>query len=202
MGRELQCTVRSGGGQSEGKALLETNEIIFRGDFRLKIPFASLQSVAARGGKLHLKWQGKQAVFELGDEAEKWAHRILHPKTTAEKLGLKPGLRISVRRMPDDGFLQDARKAAAAFAEVKPLRDSDMIFCGVEVASDLAAVNQMVPSLASNGALWIVYPKGQKEISELQVLNSGRDAGLVDIKVVGYSATHTALKFVRPAAKR
>ena len=91
MGREIQCIASSGGEQSEGKALLETNEIIFRGDFRLKIPFASLQSVAARGGKLHLKWQGKQAVFELGDEAEKWAHRILHPKSTADKLGSNRG---------------------------------------------------------------------------------------------------------------
>ncbi len=202
MGREIQCIVSSGGEQSEGKALLETNEIIFRGDFRLKIPFASLQSVAARGGKLHLKWQGKQAVFELGDEAEKWAHRILHPKSTADKLGLKPGLRILIRQMPDDGFLQVARKTAAAFAEGKALRDSDMIFFGAEVASDLAAVSKVVPSLASNGAFWIVYPKGRKEITELQVFNSGRDADLVDIKVVSYSATHTALKFVRPKTKR
>lgn len=202
MGREIQCTVRSGGELSEGKALLETTEIMFRGDFRLKIPFASLQSVAARGGKLHLKWQGKQAVFELGDEAEKWAHRILHPKSTADKLGLKPGLRISMRQMPDDGFLQDARRAAAAFAEGKPLRDSDMVFLGAEAASDLAAVSKVVPSLASNGALWIVYPKGRKEITELQVLDAGRAAGLVDIKVVAYSATHTALKFVLPKTKR
>ena len=59
-------------------------------------------------------------------------------------------------------------------------------------------MKEAIPSLAANGALWIVYPKGRKEITELQVLNSGRDAGLVDIKVVGYSATHTALKFVRP----
>ena len=104
--------------------------------------------------------------------------------------------------MPDDGFLQVARKTAAAFAEGKALRDSDMIFFGAEVASDLAAVSKVVPSLASNGAFWIVYPKGRKEITELQVFNSGRDADLVDIKVVSYSATHTALKFVRPKTKR
>ena len=63
-------------------------------------------------------------------------------------------------------------------------------------------VKKVVPSLASNGALWIVYPKGRKEITELQVLNAGRATGLVDIKVVSYSATHTALKFVLPKAKR
>jgi hypothetical protein len=37
MGSEVKCWVRSGKQESEGKALLETSEIIFRGDFRLKL---------------------------------------------------------------------------------------------------------------------------------------------------------------------
>ena len=202
MGRKTHCTVRSGGKRIAGQALLETNEIVFRGDLRLKIPIASLQSVVARNGELHLKWPSNTAVFELGDEAEKWAHKILHPKSAAEKLGIKPGLRISVLRLSDDGFLQDVRKVAAAFADSKPLQESDIIFFGAKVAADLAGLKKLVPSLAGNGAVWIVYPKGRKEITELQVLNAGRDAGLVDIKVVGYSTTDTALKFVRPKDKR
>jgi hypothetical protein len=50
--------------------------------------------------------------------------------------------------------------------------------------------------------LWVVYAKGRKEMSELDVLNAGRKAGLKDVKVVGFSATHTALKFVIPVEKR
>jgi hypothetical protein len=34
------------------------------------------------------------------------------------------------------------------------------------------------------------------------VLMAGRIAGLKDIKVVGFSATHTALKFVIPVSER
>ena len=202
MGREIHCTVRSGGKQCKGKALLETNEIVFRGDVRLKIPLASLRSVVARNGELHLKWPENSAVFELGEQAEKWAHAILHPKSTAEKLGIKPGLRISVVQLPEPELLNHAQQSPAAFAEDKPLPDSDAIFFGAESVPELACVKRLVPSLASNGALWIVYPKGRKEITEVQVLNAGRDAGLIDVKVVCYSATHTALKFVRPKAKR
>jgi hypothetical protein len=77
-----------------------------------------------------------------------------------------------------------------------------MIFFGAEVAPDLAGVKKLVPSLGSKGALWIIYPKGRKGITELQVIRAGREAGLVDIKVVGYSATRTALKFVRPKHQR
>ncbi len=64
MGSELLCKVRAGGKQASGKALLETNEIIFRGDMRLKIPFVSLKSVVARDGELHLTWPEGSAVFE------------------------------------------------------------------------------------------------------------------------------------------
>jgi len=202
MGHELLCTVRSGGTKSTGKALLETSEIVFRGDLRLKISLASLKSVVAKDGELHLTWPDGSAVFELGDRAEKWAHAILHPKSLAKKLGVKPGSRISLLRVPSPELLQDARKSSAVLAEDKPLKYSDVIFFGADVVSDLAQIKKLVPSLASDGSLWIVYPKGRKEITELQVLASGREAGLVDIKVVRYSQSHTALKFVRPKAKR
>jgi hypothetical protein len=39
MGQEVTCTARWGGKSVRGKALLETAEIIFRGEERLKIPF-------------------------------------------------------------------------------------------------------------------------------------------------------------------
>jgi len=202
VGRELQCRAKSAGKWIRGKALLETNEILFRGDQRLKIPIPELTSAFARDGELHLKWAGNSAVFELGEQAEKWAHAILHPKSTAEKLGVKPGLRVSALRMPDDKAMKDARKVAAEFSEDKPLRDADMIFLGADSEADLAGMKRLIPSLAGNGALWIVYPKGKREITELQVLNAGRTAGLYDAKVVSYSASHTALKFVRPKDKR
>jgi hypothetical protein len=202
MGRELQCRMKSGGKWVTGKALLETNEIIFRGDPRLKIPLSALESVVARNGELHLKWSGQSAVFELGEQAEKWAHAILHPKSTADKLGLKPGLKISVLHLAGDSTMEDAREGAAGFSQSKPLKDSDVVFLGATTASDLTSIRKILPSLAANGAVWVVYPKGRKEITELQVLQAGRDAGLFDVKVVSYSATHTALKFVRPKDKR
>jgi hypothetical protein len=202
MGRELLCNVRSGGKTFSGKALLETSEIIFRGDLRLKIPFASLQSIVARDGELHLKWGDESAVFELGEQAEKWAYKILHPKSTAEKLGIKPELAISVIAIEDEDFVRDLRAQSKSFSDSKTLKNSDLIFFGTNKAAELPRVKRLVPSLASAGALWIVYPKGRQEITELQVLNAGRAAGLFDVKVVSFSPTHTALKFVRPKAKR
>jgi hypothetical protein len=202
MGRELLCTARSGGKTASGKALLETSEIIFRGDFRLKIPLASLKSVVAHDGELQLKWPDGSAVLELGEQAEKWVHKVLHPKSTAEKLGIKPGLMISAIAMDDGDFVEALRANAKSFSDAKPLAGSDLIFFGASKAAALVRARKLAPSLSSAGALWILYPKGKHEITELQVLSAGKAAGLVDIKVVSFSATHTALKFVRPKAKR
>jgi len=104
--------------------------------------------------------------------------------------------------MGDDKFVEDLRAQSKSFSDSKALKNSDLIFFGAGKAEELSRVPKLLPSLASMGALWIVYPKGRKEITELQVLNAGRAAGLVDVKVVSFSATHTALKFVRPKAKR
>jgi hypothetical protein len=202
MGNELRCTLRSDGETVAGTAVLETNEILFRGKTRLKISLASLRSVSSRDGELHLQWPEGEAVFELGAYADKWAHKILHPKSVGEKLGVKAGLTISAVAMKDAAFVDDLRSQAARFSDLKPLKDSDLLFFGAETTAELSRVNQLTPSLTSAGALWIVYPKGRQEIKEQQVLEAGKQARLVDVKVVSFSATHTALKFVRPKAKR
>jgi len=140
--------------------------------------------------------------FKLGEQAEKWADKILHPKSRADKLGLKPGLAVSAIAIDDNNFVNDLRAQAKSFSDSKALENSDLIFFGAARAPELTRVLAMVAGLASAGALWIVYPKDRQEITELQVLNAGRAAGLVDVKVVSFSATHTALNFVRPKARR
>src|SRR5467141_5325739 len=96
MGNEASCKVLFGKQESQGKALLETSEILFRGDFRLKIPFSTIQSVKAVDGELRLQTADGLAVFQLGATAEKWRDKILHPKSRIEKLGVKPGAKVSL----------------------------------------------------------------------------------------------------------
>ena len=108
---------------------------------------------------------------------------------------------ISTVAMPDDSFVKELRAQAKSFSGSKPQNNSDLIFFGAAKSAELARARQLIPSLNSAGALWIVYPKGRQEITELQVLDAGRAAGLVDVKVVSFSATHTALKFVRSKVK-
>ena len=72
----------------------------------------------------------------------------------------------------------------------------------LRVSLDDAKLAALRAKLVPDGALWIVRPKGSGEISETDVMKAGKAAGLVDVKVVRFSDTHTAEKFVIPVARR
>lgn len=193
MGRELRCTVTSGGQSSTGRALLETDELLFRGEFRLKIPFSQIQSLTTDGGRLHVEWPGGSAVFDLGPNAEKWAEMIRNPRSVIDKLGVKPGMRVFVTGLDDDEFAADLATRAEVVASPD---DVDMVFLGVDEPADMAHVAQLKGQIKRDGVVWVVYRKGRKDFSENDVLRLGLESGMVDVKVVRFSGTHTATKFV------
>lgn len=202
MGNEVKCKARFGEEVSEGKALLETSELLFRGGFRLKIPFASIKSAKAVDGELRLQTADGLAVFELGAAAEKWRDKILHPKSRIEKLGIKPGARVALLGKFDADFGDELKLLAGLVTRDKVAADAEAIFFAAESQKELSQVAKIAKSVKGAAELWIVYPKGQKNITENEVIAAGRKTGLKDVKVVGFSATHTALKFVIPLDKR
>jgi len=197
MGHEANCQARFGKKVSAGKALLETDEIIFRGDFRLAIPLKSIESLDVADGMLRVTSPAGTVALKLGAQAEKWAHKIRNPRTLADKLDVKPGMRVSLMGV---GNVLEGRTSDVS--EGKAARDSDIILFGAEAEKDLSKLRALQKSIKPNGAIWVVYPKGRKNITENAVLQGGRQSGLVDVKVARFSETHTALKFVIPVAKR
>lgn len=202
MGNELNCTARFGKQESQGRALLETSEILFRGEFRLKIPFSSIQSLKAADGQLRVQTAQGLAVFELGEAAGKWREKILHPKSRLEKLGVKSGGKVSLVGSFDEAFHRELAQRTENIVKGKVGADTEWIFFAAESKKELAQVSKLAKILKGAAALWIVYPKGQQHITEADVIAAGRKAGLKDVKVVGFSPTHTALKFVIPLSDR
>src|SRR5207249_10182246 len=192
MGNEATCKVHFDRQQSEGKALLETSEILFRGGFRLKIPFSTIRSAKAVDGELHLQSADGLAIFHLGAAAAKWCDKILHPKSPIEKLGVKPGANVSLLGSFDAEFLAEISKLTKSMSKGRVATDTECIFFAADSKENLGALAKISQSMKGATALWIVYPKGQKHITENDVLSAGRKTGLKDVKVVGFSATHTA----------
>jgi hypothetical protein len=203
MGNEANCVVRTNGKKVQGKALLETSEIIFRSEpLRLKIPFSEIKSIKAVDGELRVESADSAVIFEIGPYAEKWAHKILNPKSRIEKLGVKPGSKVTVIGKLEAEFEEELREASPDFARGAIARDTEWIFMIADTQKGLAQATNIAKVMKGRVALWIVYPKGRKDLSENDVLATGRKAGLKDVKVVGFSPTHTALKFVVPVGER
>jgi hypothetical protein len=194
MGQEVACTAKFAGKASQGTAMLETDFVLFRGDFRVKVAFAAMKSVKAAGDWLAIESTDGSLKLQLGARAEKWAHKILHPPTLFDKLGVKPGLRVRVAGAPD--FAEELARAGATIVTKNP----DLVFFRTDRKSGLARIRQF--SMQPDAALWIIYPKGIREITENDVIAAIRAAGLKDVKVASFSATHTALKAVIPVAQR
>src|SRR5918999_3684250 len=97
MGAEAKCTLTFGKTRADGKALLETDALIFRGgEVRLSVPYKKMSGVEARAGALRITFEEGVAVFAIGDAAEKWAAKILNPPSRLDKLGVKPAHMVLV----------------------------------------------------------------------------------------------------------
>ena len=102
------------------------------------------------------------AVFEIGPAAEKWREKILHPKTRIEKIGVKPGAKVSLLGNFDADFLDELKPLAGSVTKDKVAADSDTIFFAADSVKELSSVSKIAKSLKGATAMWIVYPKGQK----------------------------------------
>ena len=186
MGQEIKCRVDFGKQSSTGKALLETSELVFRGDFRLKIPFSIIRNMEASNGKLAVQFTDGSAIFHLGEAAAKWESKIRNPPSRLDKLGVKPGTKVKLIGRHDAEFRRELASRGAVTARSSP----DLVFLAVATKDELTEL-----AYHSEGPIWVVYPKGVESVTENHVRTAGRAAGMVDIKVCGFSATHTALKF-------
>jgi hypothetical protein len=203
MGAEATCSVRFKRATAEGEARLETDVLQFRSaDLRLSIPFKAMSKVKARGGMLRVTWSGGTAAFDLGAGAAKWAEKIVNPPSRLRKIGVKPTWRVSAIGIHDEVFLKELEDASALLSIGRVLKPSDAIFLGARKEAELTRLEKLKGSLRPDGALWIIRPKGRADISEAAVMRAGKAAGLVDVKVVSFSPTHTAEKFVIPRAAR
>jgi hypothetical protein len=200
MGYDVTCKASVGNQSSEGRAQLETDFVQFRSDsLRFKVGFKELSKVNAAGETLDLTFDGRRVKLHLGEKAAaKWADKILHPPSRLDKLGVKPTTSLCFE---GNAFELAFTREVADNPSVKP-SDADLVFLAALCREDLRKVVAIRKRLRQDAGLWIVYPKGRPEIREIDVIEAGRTAGLKDVKVMRFSDTETALKFVIPVDAR
>lgn len=122
-------------------------------------------------------------------------------KPLLDKLGVKPGARVAVVGVDDETFLAQLQ-AQTADVSLRARKGCDLLFFRADRPPDLRRLHRLRDAIKADGAIWVVRPKGTGQLTENDIIPASREAGLVDVKVVSFSDTHSALKLVVPVSQR
>jgi hypothetical protein len=208
MGYEIKCRTRvtdaSGVREADATVLLETDDLIVRGEARVKIPTRDIQDVKARGDKLTVVAPQATVVLTLGaDAAAKWAKKIQEPpKQLIDKLDVKPTAKVWLFGVDDETLIAQVNARAEKTTSGSSASACDVVFVGVENDKQLDRIDRATRAMKDDGAIWVVHPKGATGVADTTIFDRAKTLGLTYTKVARVSETHTAEKLVRPVATR
>ena len=129
-----------------------------------------------------------------------------------DKLGIRPGMRVAIVGVleDDDEVLDEAGPFRARLAERtsdvtigQPKPDTDVVLLAADTTAELEVLAALRPRIRPAGAIWVVSRKGKAAtLRDIEVMAAAREHGLVDNKVVAFSARRTTIRLVIPVALR
>ncbi|MDO8485409.1 MAG: DUF3052 family protein [Candidatus Limnocylindrales bacterium] len=120
-----------------------------------------------------------------------------------DKLGVRPGMRVALIDIDDDSIRTRLAERTSDITEGWPPPETDIVLLGADSTDALEPLEALAGRIRPNGSIWVVSRKGKlATLRDIEVIDAARAAGLVDNKVVAFSATHTCLRLVIPLARR
>ena len=120
-----------------------------------------------------------------------------------DKLGVRPGMRVALIDIEDEAIRPLLAERTSDITEGWPEPDTDVVLLGADSREALAPLEALATRIRPNGAIWVVSRKGvAATLRDVEVMDAGKAAGLIDNKVASFSPTHTSLRLVIPVAKR
>jgi hypothetical protein len=189
--------------EADATVLLETDELVVRGDARIKIPRTSIQRATVRAGVLTVTAPQGVVTMSLGDDsAQKWLKKIQEPpKRLIDKLDVTPGARVWLIGIDDETLMGQIEERTTNVSR-RSATSCDVVFVGVETEKDLDRIGRATKAMTDSGAVWVIHRKGPSGIADTTIFAAGKALGLTYTKVARVSDTHTAEKLVRPVAAR
>ena len=200
MGLERTATVRIGATTTSCTVQLEAKEIVCRGALRRKLPLDRLRDLQVRDGQLRFACDGEPIAIDLGEAAAAWLDRIRNPRSRVQKLGIVAGQRVVVLGAVDADAVAEIAAALGAPPKTRLAADCDVVLCGCDDLAGLDRLPAIAGKLAANGAVWVLWPKGRKELAHEHVVAAATRAGLSSTRSMGFSDRLTGLRFVRRKA--
>src|SRR5205085_2828925 len=135
-------------------ALLESEALVFRGAFRFVVLLKDVSDVRAEAGVLSLTFGAQSASFQMGPAADTWVHKIRHPRTLMDKLGVKPTSRVAVIGVGDSAFWEQLRCRTEHVVSGEPRKPVDLIVFQADTPAALDALEPLQRQLERDGAIW------------------------------------------------
>lgn len=195
MGREATVHAEMRRAAGEVRALLESTELILRGEIRRRFPKMAMEQVRVDGDVLRFRASGEKVALHLGGKvAQSWAAAIATPPPTLRaKLGLDKG----ACALPIGEIADEALAAATDGRLVTDAAAAQMMIAIIHGPGDLAEVQRIhagFPALP----VWTVYPKGRGvAFGDTAIRAALREAGFRDTKSCAVSDTLTATRYQR-----
>ena len=203
MGKEYTTSVRIGREERRCTVHLEPRELIVGSAGPLKrrrFPLTELADLQARRGILSFRAGDEPVAIDLGDHADAWLLAITNPKSRTQKLGVKAGHRTCILGPAEDGIADELALAAGT----KPARrlgtTHDLVLFFTTEPADLKTLSRIEPALAPRGCVWVLWPKGRKDLRHEEVVAAAKAARLVQTKSIGFSERFSGLRLTRPAS--
>jgi hypothetical protein len=200
MGLEARCEIRWRGHVWTSTVHLDSQSVEVRGRPRLVLPLKQIRRVEVADTELELETIDGRLTLVLGAATRTWARKIQAPPSRLTKLGIRAEQRVALLGLDDPEFRAELD---AAGARVSARGRVDVVLLAVDAASDLERLRELRTRIEPDGAIWVIRVKGKAaSVKEDEVRQAAEHAGLVDVKVASFSASHTAEKLVIPSAER
>jgi hypothetical protein len=208
VGYEAKCRVRvvenSATREADGTALLETDELVVRGDARVRIKRTAIQRLTRRAGAVTVTAPTATITLTLGEPAAtRWEKKLGEPpKRLIDKLDVKPDAAVLLIGTHDDALCEQLTERTSRLSRASGAKNRDVVFVDVSRAADMTRIARAKAAIADDGAIWVVHPKGPSGIADTAIFARAKELGLTATKVARVSDTLTAEKLVRPLASR
>jgi hypothetical protein len=210
MGYETKCPVRvddRSGTVREADAatvLLETDELIVRGDARVRVPRASIERITNRAGVVTVTAPAAVVRLTLGaDAAARWEKKLAEPpKKLIDKLDVKPDASVWLYGVADEALISQVTERAAKVSAGRSASSCDVVFVQVDDDEQLGHIDRAAAAIKPDGAVWVVHPKGKSGVADTTIFARAKALGLTYTKVARVSETLSAEKLVWPKAGR
>lgn len=192
MGREAEGTIRFLGEIGAGKILVESTELILRGEIRARVPREAILAVRADGDDLVVDTMRGPLVLTVGSGVAAHLLKTLRKPvpTLREKLGLGEAVRAGALWPVTDVVLAEALAGLTA-----PVAEAAILVAEVLEAAALARLMATLPELAGRH-VWCVTAKGPRAVlPEARIRAALRAAGWIDSKTTAVSEAVSATRY-------